>query len=169
MKKLFAILLVAFLATTFVKAQFGPMEGYYCHDEATGKFLFHVEKAISITPEYQEVDLGGLCPGCFHEWPNQGRENCLEWTITGGHICWFNIGHDNPDWYYNVEVIQRWWEQDYNTDFGWVLFDDVDKLMGDKGWGLRKCIDKLTANCLAEEGPYSVVYTVWVDYVCHAQ
>ena len=155
MKKLFAFLLVAILASASAFAV------DYCHDEASGKFTFTVEPAIDIELTSQDVDLGDVCPGCSVDFEIGAK--CLVWEVTGGATCYFTFTIPTPQWPSFITATQVW-QQNYNNA-GWVTYVQDNKLMGD-GWELRKCITKLEATCEAEVGDEEVTYLVEVDYVC---
>jgi len=149
--------------------EFGPMSGELCHDQATGKFMYHIEKPITIEPEYLEVDLGGICPGCEYKWICGEGGPKLIFHIYGAVNCWFKLHHhgwyEAPGSHVKLEFLPYWW--DGATWVSWNLEDQClpfEDFNGHFTWGAWVC--RWYADCLAEEGNYERELTVEVDYCC---
>jgi len=99
MKKLLAIFAVLALLTSFGYAQTTQDN---CHASAQGTFSFTVEEAITVTVEVGEVDLGGVCPGCYVNF--EMGDKCLIWNVDGGDQCYWEI---NPLMAANGQKVQN--------------------------------------------------------------
>jgi len=160
MKKLLAIFAVLALLTSFGYAQTTQDN---CHASAQGTFSFTVEEAITVTVEVGEVDLGGVCPGCYVNF--EMGDKCLIWNVDGGDQCYWEIeSFDGGKWPEGTKHEQTLQVGQDGQFVDYVIGDDL--LMGE-GWQVRKCVTHLEADCNIAPDDYEVVETVYVEYTCY--
>ena len=153
---------------------FGYMSAYglsnFCHDDATNKFTFHVERAIDIWCD-GDVPLGAICPGCKKEWICGVNAPGLIFHATGALNCrfimtyvpWQQLPHIILDFFmYYWDGTQ--WQPYYNTGNPDSFFDLDHDGIGDYKWGAF--IGLWETYCDTPAGNYSRELTVKIEYTC---
>jgi hypothetical protein len=151
-----------------------PWSGGNCTANTASHFTFTVEPKIQITVDQSHGNLGGICPGCGWELPCGTSNYWLEYYITGGLDCQFNI-IPSQSWNNSTGHIRLDYNPLYFDGAKWQVYtapnpgDHLSFYNWQHGYGeylWRAWICDIWVDCYTAPGLYTITHTVEVDYTC---